>query len=74
MDKARADTVHEGGITMGALHTGAHYPDEISDNDVIYHYPATGRGPGRDESDCRPPAGLLAGRSTMARLPWRGTN
>ncbi len=31
---------------MGVLHTGAHYPDEISDNDVIYHYPTTGRGPG----------------------------
>lgn len=51
MDKARTDAVHEGGITMGVLHTGAHYPDEISDNDVIYHYPTTGRGPGRDESE-----------------------
>jgi hypothetical protein len=51
MDKARTEAVHEGGITMGVLHTGAHYPDEISDNDVIYHYPTTGRGPGRDESE-----------------------
>ncbi|WP_369272576.1 HNH endonuclease [Streptomyces sp. R11] len=51
MDKARTAAVQEGGITMGVLHTGAHYPDEISDNDVIYHYPTTGRGPGRDESE-----------------------
>ncbi|MEU4310937.1 HNH endonuclease [Streptomyces rochei] len=51
MDKARTEAVHEGGITMGVLHTGAHYPDEISDDDVIYHYPTTGRGPGRDESE-----------------------
>ncbi|MFF8572812.1 HNH endonuclease [Streptomyces sp. NPDC015408] len=51
MDKTRTEAVHEGGITVGVLHTGAHYPDEISDNDVIYHYPTTGRGPGRDESE-----------------------
>ncbi|MFC9805141.1 HNH endonuclease [Streptomyces griseoaurantiacus] len=51
MDKVRTEVVHEGGITMGVLHTGAHYPDEISDNDVIYHYPTTGRGPGRDGSE-----------------------
>ncbi|MFD6293802.1 HNH endonuclease [Streptomyces sp. NPDC060235] len=51
MDKARTEAVHEAGITMGVLHTGAHYPDEIGDNDVIYHYPTTGRGPGRDESE-----------------------
>ncbi|NUL03184.1 HNH endonuclease [Streptomyces lunaelactis] len=51
IDKARTEAVHEGGITMGVLHTGAHYPDEISDKDVIYHYPTTGRGPGRDESE-----------------------
>lgn len=51
MDKKRTEAVREGGITMGVLHTGAHYPDEISDNDLIYHYPTTGRGPGRDESE-----------------------
>ncbi|MEU9646911.1 HNH endonuclease signature motif containing protein [Streptomyces sp. NPDC048188] len=51
MDKSRTEAIHEDGITMGVLHTGVHYPDEISDNDVIYHYPTTGRGPGRDESE-----------------------
>lgn len=51
MDKARTEAVQEGGITMGVLHTGAHYPDDISDKEVIYHYPTTGRGPGRDESE-----------------------
>ncbi|MEU1941094.1 HNH endonuclease signature motif containing protein [Streptomyces sp. NPDC020125] len=51
VDKARTEAVHEGGVTMGVLHTGAHYPDDISDDDVIYHYPTTGRGHGRDESE-----------------------
>ncbi|MGW1038710.1 HNH endonuclease [Streptomyces sp. NPDC002547] len=51
VDKKRTDVLHDGGVTMGVLHTGAHYPDDISDDDVIYHYPTTGRGPGRDESE-----------------------
>lgn len=51
VDKKRTDALHEGGVTMGVLHTGAHYPDDISDDDVIYHYPTTGRGRGRDESE-----------------------
>ncbi|MFF8284097.1 HNH endonuclease [Streptomyces albus] len=51
VDKARTEAVHEDGVTMGVLHTGAHYPDDISDDDVIYHYPTTGRRGGRDESE-----------------------
>ncbi|MGW3572230.1 HNH endonuclease [Streptomyces sp. NPDC000941] len=51
VDKARTEAVHAAGVTMGVLHTGAHYPDDISDDDVIYHYPTTDRGPGRDESE-----------------------
>ncbi|MEW2211052.1 HNH endonuclease [Streptomyces globisporus] len=51
VDKKRTDEVHSGGVTMGVLHTGAHYPDDISDDDVIYHYPTTGRGGSRDESE-----------------------
>ncbi|MFB6983973.1 HNH endonuclease [Streptomyces scopuliridis] len=51
VDKARTEAVHEAGVTMGVLHTGAHYPDDISDDDVIYHYPTTDRAPGRDESE-----------------------
>ncbi|MFJ9873113.1 HNH endonuclease [[Kitasatospora] papulosa] len=51
VDKRRTQAVHDGGVTMGVLHTGAHYPDDISDDDVIYHYPTTGRGGSRDESE-----------------------
>ncbi|MGW4931639.1 HNH endonuclease [Streptomyces sp. NPDC004166] len=51
VDKKRTDVLHDSGVTMGVLHTGAHYPDDISDDEVIYHYPTTGRGHGRDESE-----------------------
>ena len=31
------------GITVSILHTGDHYPDEIDDQGIIYHYPKTDR-------------------------------
>jgi putative restriction endonuclease len=40
-----------GGITVGLLHTGRHYADELSTDGVLYHYPRTGRPPGRDRSE-----------------------
>jgi hypothetical protein len=43
----------DGGITVGLLHTGRHYPDDLSDESVIYHYPKTSRGPGRDISEIK---------------------
>jgi putative restriction endonuclease len=39
-----------GGITVSLLHTGRHYADELSADGVLYHYPRTGRPPGRDRS------------------------
>jgi putative restriction endonuclease len=36
------------GITVGILHTGRHYPDDLSEEGLIYHYPVTNRSPGRD--------------------------
>jgi putative restriction endonuclease len=36
------------GITVSILHTGRHYPDDLSDDGLIYHYPTTHRPPGRD--------------------------
>ena len=36
------------GATVAILHTGRHYPDDLSDNGVIYHYPKTSRPPSRD--------------------------
>src|SRR5262249_48105237 len=35
------------------LHTGRHYPDDLSDDGVIYHYPETSRPPGRDAAEVR---------------------
>src|SRR4029453_1629767 len=50
-----------GGITVGLLHTGRHYADELSADGVLYHYPRTGRPPGRDrvEGAATKEAGLL---------------
>jgi putative restriction endonuclease len=36
------------GVSVGLLHTGRSYPDDLSDDGVIYHYPSTERPPGRD--------------------------
>lgn len=38
------------GITVSLLHTGRHYPDDLSEDGVIYHYPKTKRGV-RDTSE-----------------------
>jgi hypothetical protein len=53
-----------GGITVSLLHTGRHYTDELSADGVLYHYPRTGRPPGRDRSEVE--ATKAAGR---LRLP-----
>jgi hypothetical protein len=53
-----------GGITVSLLHTGRHYADELSTDGVLYHYPRTGRPPGRDRSEVE--ATKAAGR---LRLP-----
>lgn len=39
------------GITVALLHTGAHYPDELAEDGVIYHYPKARRLGGRDNSE-----------------------
>ena len=53
MDKKRTGPVAPDGfgVTVGLLHTGRHYPDDISDDGLIYHYPKTGRGPSRDAAE-----------------------
>jgi putative restriction endonuclease len=38
------------GITVGLLHTGQHYADDLSADGVLYHYPRTLR-PGQDRAD-----------------------
>src|SRR6476661_6581867 len=39
------------GATVAILHTGRHYPDDLSDDGVIYHYPKTSRPPARDAAE-----------------------
>ncbi len=36
------------GVTVGVLHTGSSYADDLTEDGVIYHYPVTERG-SRDE-------------------------
>jgi putative restriction endonuclease len=50
VDKAHTDCPEIGvdGATVGILHTGRHYADDLSDDGVIYHYPKTSRSPARD--------------------------
>jgi putative restriction endonuclease len=40
----------QGGATVSVLHTGRHYPDDMSEDAALYHYPRT-RTPGRDSSE-----------------------
>ncbi|MFE5400528.1 HNH endonuclease [Streptomyces sp. NPDC056580] len=46
-DKTRTRKVHPDGVTIGLKHTGQHYPDDLDENGVLYHYPVT-RQRGRD--------------------------
>jgi len=39
------------GVTVSLLHTGRHYPDDVSDDGLIYHYPRTSRPPARDAAE-----------------------
>jgi putative restriction endonuclease len=50
------------GVTVGVLHTGRTYADDLSADGVLYHYPATNRPPGRDLSEIKATkaAGTLA--------------
>jgi putative restriction endonuclease len=53
VDKDRTGQIasNDGGITVGILHTGKHYPDDLSEDGVIYHYPKTKRGRTRDTTE-----------------------
>jgi hypothetical protein len=39
------------GVTIGLLHTGRHYPDDVSEDGLIYHYPRTSRPSSRDAAE-----------------------
>ncbi len=41
----------EGSVAVGLRLTGRHYPDDLSDEALLYHYPRTERPPGRDAAE-----------------------
>ena len=53
VDKARTASLTENGngVTVGLLHTGVHYDDDMTESGVLYHYPETGRPPARDKAE-----------------------
>jgi putative restriction endonuclease len=63
VDKVRtAPCTDDGmGVSVGLLHTGRHYADDLSEDGVLYHYPKTDRPAARDanEVDATKNAGRL---------------
>lgn len=53
VDKTRTagDEIGPAGATVAILHTGRHYPDDLADDGMIYHYPTTSRHAGRDAAE-----------------------
>jgi hypothetical protein len=53
VDKAKTGpiAVDGSGVTVSLLHTGRHYPDDLSEDGLIYHYPSTARPPSRDAAE-----------------------
>lgn len=53
VDKAKTSIISPdgSGVTVSLLHTGRHYPDDISEDGLIYHYPRTSRPPTRDAAE-----------------------
>lgn len=44
LDRTRHMTLFGAGIGIGLRHTGSSYDDDLSEDGVLYHYPATSRG------------------------------
>lgn len=42
-DLKNTKRIASNGVTLSILHTGKHYADDISDTEIIYHYPDTNR-------------------------------
>lgn len=49
-DKARTSTLATDGVTVGVLHTGRTYADDLLPDGIVYHYPRTSV-PGRDQQE-----------------------
>ena len=52
-DKERTTPLSEDefGIAVGVLHTGKSYPDDLTEDSIIYHYPKTNRPKNTDRSE-----------------------
>lgn len=52
-DKARTKELTDArtGVTVGLLHTGSSYADDLARDGVLYHYPKTNRSAGRDKGE-----------------------
>jgi HNH endonuclease len=51
VDAERTRQISASGVTVGVLHTGRHYADDLSSDGIIYHYPRTNRPGSRDASE-----------------------
>ncbi len=47
VDARRTRSLAPSGVTVGVLHTGSSYPDDLTSDGVFYHYPQTARADGR---------------------------
>lgn len=51
VDKATTGGLGPYGVTVGLLHTGRSYADDLGLDDLLYHYPSTRRPAGRDRAE-----------------------
>ena len=53
VDKARTASIgsNGAGVSVGLLHTGSSYADDLSDDCILYHYPTTNRTGSRDTAE-----------------------
>jgi putative restriction endonuclease len=60
-DATRTKSIADPGITVGVLHTGRVYADDLAEDCIVYHYPKT-KSPGKDaaEVSATKNAGLLS--------------
>jgi putative restriction endonuclease len=49
--RTRAVSGNRWGVTLSLLHTGKSYPDELSNEALVYHYPSTKRRGDRDQAE-----------------------
>lgn len=51
VDASRTRSLEPPGVAVSVLHTGRHYPDDLDEDLIIYHYPVTSRAGMRDANE-----------------------